>query len=117
MHRLTSTIPRFHGPRLPVRRDPIRAPLLARQSRTACGRLRSICLRSRRCATLRGWSQSLALPATLLSPIIAGLLFDATGEYRTFFLVASVVSASGLLWLLLIRRPVWNELAPRENAR
>ncbi|MCX6023300.1 MAG: MFS transporter [Chloroflexi bacterium] len=61
-----------------------------------------------RFATIRGLAQTLSLPAGVALPVVSGAIFDATGSYVLVFVMCGVLAATGSLWLLLIRRPVWN---------
>ena len=63
---------------------------------------------SRRFGTLRGLSASLHMPVGVALPIVAGLMFDRTGDYRVAFTLFGLVALSGLLWMLLIRRGLWS---------
>ena len=65
----------------------------------------------KRYGTLRGLSQSLQLPAAIFSPIFAGRMFDVLGSYRLAYIILGFVSASGILWLALVRRPLWDVVA------
>jgi MFS family permease len=65
----------------------------------------------KRYATIRGLGQSLVLPATILSPIFAGAMFDRHGNYQLAYVILGCISATGVLWLSLIRRPQWSEVA------
>ena len=73
---------------------------------------------TRRFATIRGTSQVLTMPAGLASPIIAGWMFDRTGDYSLIFLVYAGIAVTGMLWVFLIRRPLWRNLErdARESA-
>lgn len=68
---------------------------------------------TRRFATLRGLAQILQMPVSVLTPLLMGLAFDTTGSYHLAFLVLGSTCATGVLWLLLIRRPTWNQLQHR----
>ena len=63
-----------------------------------------------RFATLRGLASTLQLPLGVLTPVIAGWSFDQTGSYRLIFTIYAGVVASGAIWLLLVRRPLWSDL-------
>jgi MFS family permease len=68
---------------------------------------------TRRFATIMGMNQLLTLPVGVLSPIFAGWLFDHTGSYAPAFMAYGVTAATGILWLLLIRRPEWSVVVQR----
>jgi MFS family permease len=61
---------------------------------------------TRRFGTIRGLTQSLAMPASVLTPILIGRSFDVFGDYHLAFLVLGAVSATGILWVGAVRRPV-----------
>lgn len=63
-----------------------------------------------RFATLRGLSQTMSLPVGIAIPIFGGWMFDQTGSYTVVFLVSGAGGAGGILWLLLIKRPVWGSV-------
>jgi len=65
---------------------------------------------AKRYGTLRGLNQSLHLPASILSPLFGGWMFDRYGDYTLAFIVFGAISASGFLWLTMVRRPVWDDL-------
>lgn len=62
---------------------------------------------TRRYATLRGLASVIQVPVGALAPVVAGWQFDRSDSYRLIFALYAAVLASGVLWLLLIRRPVW----------
>jgi hypothetical protein len=64
---------------------------------------------ARRFGTLRGLSASLHMPVGVALPIVAGLMFDRTGNYFLAFSIFGMVAMSGLLWISLIRRAPWSE--------
>ena len=63
-----------------------------------------------RFATLRGLSSTLQMPFGVVSPFLAGWMFDQTGSYQLIFTVYAAITATGALWVLLIRRPMWAEV-------
>ena len=60
---------------------------------------------TKRYATIRGLVHSLQMPASVAAPVFAGWMFDQTGSYLIPFTAMGVVSMTGVLWILLIRRP------------
>jgi OFA family oxalate/formate antiporter-like MFS transporter len=64
----------------------------------------------RRFATIRGLASTLQLPVGVLAPFIAGWVFDHHGSYTPAFMAYGVISISGAIWVLLIRRPMWVDL-------
>ena len=68
---------------------------------------------TRRFATTRGLSNTMTTPLGIISPIIAGRLFDSTGSYTMIFIIYAVVMAMGGLCIMLVRRPQWSELPSR----
>jgi MFS family permease len=67
---------------------------------------------TRRFATMRGLSNTLTTPLGILTPIIAGRIFDQTDTYTVIFLVYSVVMVLGGACILLVRRPQWSQFHP-----
>ncbi len=65
---------------------------------------------TRRYATIRGFAQVLHMPVGVAVPLLVGLAFDRMGTYHLAFLILGIISFSGILWLALIRRPLWNQL-------
>ena len=55
--------------------------------------------------TVMGFSSLIILIGMVLGPIIAGLSFDLTGDYRAGFVVLAVVAALGSLVFLVSTRP------------
>jgi hypothetical protein len=49
------------------------------------------------------------MPAGLVAPVLAGWVFDRTGDYSTVLAIYGAIAATGTLWVLLIRRPLWRE--------
>ena len=71
----------------------------------------------RRFATLRGFASTLNMPVGIISPFLAGWIFDQTGSYREIFTVYAVLAMSGSAMVLMIRRPFWAEVVrEREEA-
>lgn len=71
---------------------------------------------TKRFGTLRGLRQSMQLPAAILAPVFAGRMFDINGNYQTAFIILGMISTSGVLWLSLIRRPLWDDLPANKLA-
>ena len=65
---------------------------------------------TRRFATIRGLGQTLTMPAGLTAPVLAGWMFDRTGDYSFIFLVYAAIATTGTFWLFLIRRPLWRDI-------
>ena len=65
---------------------------------------------TRRFATLRGLASTLRLPVSVVSPLLVGWMFDQTGSYQLIFTVYAAITATGALWVLLIRRPMWSDV-------
>jgi MFS family permease len=72
---------------------------------------------TKRFATIRGLRSSMLLPVSMISPVFMGAMFDSVGSYRTAFLIVAVLGATGMFWLSLIRRPLWNEYEKQRAAR
>ena len=70
---------------------------------------------AKRYASLRGLGQSLQLPASLMSPLFMGMMFDLNGNYRLAWMILAAISVTGFLWLSLIRRPLWDDLPESER--
>lgn len=68
---------------------------------------------TRHFATIRGLTSTLMMPFGFAGPVIAGWAFDELGSYRLVFTCYALFTASGAIWLLLIRRPTWSQLASR----
>ncbi len=64
---------------------------------------------ARRFGTLRGLNASLHMPVGVALPILAGVMFDRTGDYGLAFSLFGMLALSGLLWIWLIRRGPWPE--------
>ncbi len=69
-----------------------------------------------RFATLRGFASTLQTPVGVAAPVIAGLMFDHTGSYALIFTIYGVLAASGAIWVLLIRRPLWADIEQQRAA-
>ncbi len=65
---------------------------------------------TKRFATIRGLNQTLSMPAGLVAPVLAGLIFDRTGDYSHMFLIYAGIVTTGAIWVSLIRRPRWRDL-------
>ncbi len=63
----------------------------------------------RRFATLRGLSGALQTPLGVLTPWLAGWMFDQVGDYRLIFTVFGFAAMTGALFVTLIRRPLWTD--------
>ena len=63
-----------------------------------------------RFATLRGLASSFQTPVTIVAPVLAGFVFDQTGTYQGIFTIYAFVAASGAIFVMLVRRPSWNEI-------
>ncbi|MCX6020169.1 MAG: MFS transporter [Chloroflexi bacterium] len=70
-----------------------------------------------RFATLRGLSSILTLPVGVLMPVMGGYLFDTTGSYELAFTIGGLMTGSGVIWQLLVRRPVWSVVEEQRQAR
>ena len=70
---------------------------------------------TRRFATLRGLSSTLQMPFGVVSPFLAGWMFDLTGSYQLIFTIYAAVTATGTLWVLLVRRPMWADVAAAQR--
>ena len=71
----------------------------------------------RRFATLRGFASTLNMPMGIISPFLAGYIFDQTGSYRDIFMIYAVLVMTGSIMVLMIRRPFWTDvLRQREEA-
>ena len=71
----------------------------------------------RRFATLRGFASSLNMPVGIISPFLAGYIFDQTGSYREIFMIYAALAACGSVMILMIRRPFWADVVrEREEA-
>ena len=64
-------------------------------------------------ATIRGLTSTMMMPLGFATPIIAGWSFDELGSYRLVFTCYALITLSGAVLLLLIRRPTWAQLASR----
>ena len=71
----------------------------------------------RRYATLRGFASTLNMPVGIVSPFLAGYIFDRTGSYVEIFMVFGVLAMMGSIMILMIRRPFWADFVrEREEA-
>jgi len=70
-----------------------------------------------RFATLRGFASTLQTPVGVALPVLAGVTFDRTGSYATIFTIYGVLAATGAIWVLLIRRPLWATLEQQRVER
>lgn len=71
---------------------------------------------TRRFPSLQGIIQFAGMPVGLALPIVTGLVFDRTGTYSTIFLVYAALAGLGAVFVFLIRRPTWHELAAARAA-
>ena len=56
-------------------------------------------------ATIRGYMQFFLIPATLVGPIYAGLVFDITDSYHIAFMSFIVSLMAGIVFIYFARRP------------
>jgi MFS family permease len=63
-----------------------------------------------RFATLRGLASMFQTPVTMIAPVLAGFIFDRTGTYDFIFSIYAGIAACGAIFVVLVRRPMWNEL-------
>jgi MFS family permease len=56
-------------------------------------------------ATIRGFMQFFLIPATLVGPIYAGLVFDLTGSYHIAFVSFIFALLLGIVFMFLARKP------------
>ena len=42
--------------------------------------------------------------------MIAGWVFDRYGTYAPIFTIYGLIAATGAIWVLLIRRPLWTDV-------
>ena len=63
-----------------------------------------------RFATLRGLASMFQTPVTMIAPVLAGFVFDRTGTYDVIFSIYAGIAACGAIFVLLVRRPMWNEI-------
>ena len=71
----------------------------------------------RRFATLRGFASTLNMPVGIISPFLAGYIFDRTGSYVEIFTVYALLAMTGSVMILMIRRPFWADVVrAREEA-
>jgi MFS family permease len=69
----------------------------------------------RRFATIQGLVNTVQMPVGVASPVVAGLLFDATGTYVPVFMAYACTSAIAALAIISIRRPTLAEAATRRS--
>ena len=60
-------------------------------------------------ATVRGLMSSLLVPIGISVPLVVGSMVDRVGTYREPLVIVGLVTLSGALWLLLIRRLLWDD--------
>jgi MFS family permease len=65
---------------------------------------------------LAGLMDPVSMGGVVLSPIFAGLTYDALGSYRYAFLIIAVLSATGIFLLLGLRLPSRQATTPRPQA-
>jgi MFS family permease len=65
----------------------------------------------RRVATINGLIGAAQMPTGVLSPIIAGIVFDRTGTYVPVFITFGVFAAVAAVAVALIRRQPWSDPA------
>ncbi len=66
---------------------------------------------TRRFASLQGIIQFAGMPVGLALPTVTGVVFDRTGTYSTIFLIYAALASLGAVFVFLIRRPTWHDLA------
>lgn len=71
---------------------------------------------TRRFASLRGFVGILQTPVGVLAPWYAGWMFDRTGSYTFVFTLFGVISATGAIWVMLVRRPLWSQIEAEHAA-
>lgn len=69
---------------------------------------------TKRYATICGVSQIMMMPAGLVAPVLAGWIFDRTGDYSVIMLLYGGIAMTGTIWVFLIRRPLWHDYAEAE---
>ena len=62
---------------------------------------------TRHFATIRGLTNALQIPVSILIPLLMGFVFDTRGNYELAYLAVACLIAIGALCLALIRRPMW----------
>ena len=62
---------------------------------------------TRNFATIRGLTNVLQIPVSILIPLLMGFVFDTRGNYELAYLAVACFVASGALCLALVRRPMW----------
>ena len=70
---------------------------------------------TRNFATIRGLTNALQVPVSILIPLLMGFVFDTRGNYELAYVVVAGFVAIGALCLALIRRPMWlaTDAAPK----
>ncbi len=71
---------------------------------------------SRYFATIQGFMGAIIIIGPLFGPILAGWVFDTTGSYQFIFTLCAVMTLTGAIWQLLIRRPLWNAVEQERRA-
>ena len=66
-------------------------------------------------ATIQGLVNTVQMPVGVASPVVAGLVFDATGTYVPVFMAYACTSAIAALAIISIRRPTLAEAATRRS--
>lgn len=66
--------------------------------------------------SISGWSSVLTTFGPILGPIIAGFLYDWTGDYRAGFTVVALMAAAGSIFFVLSTRPAPPKRAPATAA-
>ena len=54
---------------------------------------------------IRGWLQSISLPITIATPVIAGLMADIQGTYRPTFIVMAIIMLLGSALVVMATHP------------
>ena len=54
---------------------------------------------------ISGWSSIITTFGPILGPVIAGFLYDWTGDYRAGFTVVALMAAAGSIFFVLSTRP------------
>jgi len=65
---------------------------------------------TKRLATIRGLSQSMQIPVSILIPIFAGSMFDRYGNYQLAFIILGLIGTTAPIWFSLVRRPLLDDL-------
>ena len=64
---------------------------------------------TKRFATIRGLGSTMRMPIGIVGPYFAGWIFDTRGSYDLAYMLLALGSSTGILFLLMIRRPYWGE--------